>query len=230
MSPLSDEQVVALWERARNRRPLARALLLLEEARPDLDKTAGATLSIAERDRSLLHWRREAIGRKLPVQIVCPACEAELEFEIDTAEIAGTAPVAEVATPCGLRFRLPTSADLTALSPAIDVDAAARELARRCCLEPDAEITDVTVVAAETAMAAAHRAAAVGLSLECSACGHRWSDSFDIAAYLWSEIEQRVTGLFDEVHWLAACYGWSEAAVLAMSPARRAAYLERCGA
>jgi hypothetical protein len=33
--------------------------------------------------------------------------------------------------------------------------------------------------------------------------------------------------LFDDIHLLAQAYGWSEGEILALSPARRSAYLAR---
>ena len=48
-------------------------------------------------------------------------------------------------------------------------------------------------------------------------------------ALLWEEIEVRAHVLLGEVHRLASAYGWSEAQILALSPARRASYLAMVG-
>jgi hypothetical protein len=44
---------------------------------------------------------------------------------------------------------------------------------------------------------------------------------------LWEEIASRAQRLMDDVHVLAQGYGWTEPEVLALSDARRTAYLER---
>jgi hypothetical protein len=56
------------------------------------------------------------------------------------------------------------------------------------------------------------------------ACGHE-TTQLDTAALLWDEITARAGALLHEVHRLASAYGWSEAQILALSPARRARYL-----
>jgi hypothetical protein len=47
-----------------------------------------------------------------------------------------------------------------------------------------------------------------------------------VAALLWVEVEAGAIALVQDVHLLAAAYGWSEAEVLGLGPARRRAYLE----
>jgi len=66
----------------------------------------------------------------------------------------------------------------------------------------------------------------ITLRLACSECGHGWDAAFDIASFLWAEIAARARQLVYEVHALARRYGWREADILAMSPARRQLYLE----
>ena len=46
-------------------------------------------------------------------------------------------------------------------------------------------------------------------------------------AFLWDEVDVRARRLLDEVHALAGAYGWSEQRILALSEARRRAYLDR---
>ena len=52
----------------------------------------------------------------------------------------------------------------------------------------------------------------------------------DAGQLLWEEIEARALVLLREVHHLASAYGWSEAQILALTPARRASYLAMAGA
>ena len=42
------------------------------------------------------------------------------------------------------------------------------------------------------------------------------------------DLSEHLSTLIDDVHRLAAAYGWSERDILALGPQRRAAYLELC--
>ena len=64
------------------------------------------------------------------------------------------------------------------------------------------------------------------LAVSCPDCHHQWVALFDIAGYLMREVHDWVVHVLREVHTLARAYGWREADILAMTPARRQAYLE----
>ena len=59
----------------------------------------------------------------------------------------------------------------------------------------------------------------------CADCGHAWDALLDIGACFWAELASHARQLMDSVHRLASAYGWCEADILALSPARRSAYL-----
>src|SRR6185312_12716599 len=102
-------------------------------------------------------------------------------------------------------------------------------LLERCVVEAPSGVTDLSpsvLDAIVAQMGEADPQAVVDLSLECPACEFSWSLPFDIAGYLWSEVEDLVHRLFGEVHMLASAYGWSEREILAMSPLRRRIYLD----
>ena len=69
----------------------------------------------------------------------------------------------------------------------------------------------------------------VSIAFECPACGAAWLSRFDIVSYFWGELDDWAQRLLAEVHALARAYGWSEAAILALSPTRRRFYLEMVG-
>ena len=75
-------------------------------------------------------------------------------------------------------------------------------------------------------LAAADPQADVQLELSCPACGQGWSAIFDIASFLWRELDAWARRMLREVHTLALAYGWSEATIVALSNERRATYLE----
>ena len=64
------------------------------------------------------------------------------------------------------------------------------------------------------------------LALACPACGHRWQSVFDIAAFLWREIDAWAQRTLRDVHALARGYGWHESDILALTATRRQIYLE----
>lgn len=66
----------------------------------------------------------------------------------------------------------------------------------------------------------------VQLSIHCPGCDHHWSVLLDILAYFWSEIHLAARRLLRDIHVLASAYGWTESDILALSAARRQAYLE----
>ena len=66
--------------------------------------------------------------------------------------------------------------------------------------------------------------------LDCPDCGHAWQAVIDIAPALWAEVQAAAERTLLEVDALAREYGWSEAEVLALPHARRAAYLQLVGA
>ena len=64
------------------------------------------------------------------------------------------------------------------------------------------------------------------LALACPGCGHEWTAPFDIAAYLWEDIEDCARRLLRQVHDIARAYGWTEDTILSLSARRRRMYLE----
>lgn len=75
-------------------------------------------------------------------------------------------------------------------------------------------------------MAEVDAQAEIALALTCPACGHAWTALFDIAAFLWGELDGWARPTLRDVHALASAYGWSEAAILGLGAQRRQRYLE----
>jgi hypothetical protein len=233
MQALTNTAMLAIWERGRHRDPAERALVLLGAAMPATHDDDCARMTIGERNAAVLALRRATFGPELASAINCPRCGEMLELELDAAALPAAAPrTREISVADGRRFRLPDSRDLVAAGRCASTEDAAQMLLQRCCLEAAgvAECSVPLIAEVERAMAAVADAADIELGLTCAACGHAWSAPFDICGYFWEEIEQRVAGLLDDVHRLACVYGWDEQQILAMSDARRAAYLERCDA
>jgi hypothetical protein len=75
-------------------------------------------------------------------------------------------------------------------------------------------------------LAEADPLAEIQIALGCPTCANQYTEAIEIASFLWAEIEACAKRLLWEVHALATAYGWTEPDVLALSPARRALYLE----
>ena len=74
-------------------------------------------------------------------------------------------------------------------------------------------------------MALADPLGEIMLHFDCPECGKSFDDSLDLPTFLRAEIEGRAKRLLREVHTLASAYGWSEAEILSLNPARRQFYL-----
>ena len=226
----NDAALLDIWEQGQGLSPVAQAKLLLAAALPGLDEAALGEIRISTADVAFLRLRRAIFGASLPAETACGRCAERLEFELDVETlIDGLARSSEgdSTTTDRIRFREPTIADLVAVAGACDVDAALRGLAALCWLDDQAASPSEVEIAEIDKL---YGQAAIRLRLNCAACGQTWNEVFDVAAYLWEELEQRALTRLDEIHVLASAYGWSEPQVLALSDSRRSAYLRRCGA
>jgi hypothetical protein len=229
---VTDREVINLWERAQPCGPTERALLMLAAATGSGDAAEGLSVSIGARDAGILALRQSTFGRCLRGALACPTCGERLDFslDVDTMRDSVAATPDALVVVDGLRFRLPTSADLLAIEGCTDADAATHLILDRCCLdrsEPGAWPA-ATVAAADAALAAADPGAAIDLAFACAVCAASWSERLDVVSWTWAEIDARAQRLLDDVHVLAARYGWREDEILALGSARRSAYLERC--
>lgn len=223
---LNEAALLSLWEQGQGRRPLDLALLLLWGC-TGLDGASAAALPLGERERRLLRARVALFGPTLQATADCPHCGNCLAFELPLQELAGQLVVAEAGTVvrcAGGDFRVPTSADL---AQALGHAEPRRALAEALCVVPRGPLDNAAVAEAEAALAAADPAAQIDIALQCDACGQAFDAPFDAAECLWAELQRAARGTLDEVHQLASAYGWSEAEVLAVPPARRRHYLQR---
>jgi hypothetical protein len=232
----SEAQLLALWEHGLRRHPIDRALLLCAWARPDIAAPGLADLPLGSLNAALLQLRDACFGTAIDAYVDCERCGERMTLALDVGQLLAGAAEGDAhgdLAVAGFRFRLPCSQDLAAVATQTDPEAATLRILERCCLEspPAAEEKLLENVGAiEAGLAALDPAADISLALTCEGCGHRWTTGFDIAALLWEEIEARARGLLVEIHGLARAYGWSEPEILALSPQRRAAYLELAGA
>lgn len=244
MRPLSGPDLVAIWEQGVGQAAVQQALIMLHVACPEQPWEALAGLSVGTRDACLLALREQTFGTQMASVVGCPACQETLEFTLDVADVRQAAPETSRAPEQWLQhagytlgFRLPNSLDLAAVAGCTDVQQARYLLVQRCVVQamqgeqalPVTAVPEMVLTALAEAMAAADPQAEVQLSLTCPACGHGWQCLFDIVTFFWAELRTHAQRLLREVHTLARAYGWREADILALSPARRQFYLEMVG-
>lgn len=200
-------------------------------------------LPLGERDRQLLGLHQVLFGEQLQLVADCPACQQQLELTLACGDLLLAAePLAQVADElCPFPLRLPTTTDLLAIGPELTgepQDQRWRLLARCLVAEGQAGAQEAVLawlqqqppaVLAQlnSRLAAADPQAVMELALNCPACQHQWPELLDIGAYLWDALTIWGQRTLDQVHLLAKAYGWTQAEILALSPARRGQYLQR---
>jgi hypothetical protein len=226
MSRYTARHLLEVWGGTRGQPHLARALALVSGTQPGVE---AQYLPIGDRDRRLLTILTDNFGAGIEAVADCPACSAMIEITLDAARLAET--IVEdrnltiVLRGRNHRLRLPSSSDVAA---AAETGFPARMLAMRC-LDGDSVVdtlSDDDVERIGHALAAAEPLLDPRIAMTCPDCGAEQEHGFDIAAFLWDKIEVRARGLLTHIHLLARAYGWSEADILALPEARRAAYLD----
>lgn len=227
-------EILTLWEAgtavAPDRRGSALAAALAGTTLRQADGEA-----LGRRDRHLLEARQRLFGESIEAQVTCPDCgaAAELAFSLDEVLSLGadgpTEATLEVGG-CRIVVTPPGAAALAGLDRDGDLRTA---LAEACVIScTDAAGAEVALpTAAVTAVAAEIERldplGAITMAVSCPDCGSAFEAPFDPAAFLGAEIDAAAERLFLEIDQLARAYGWTEAEILALSPARRRAYLER---
>jgi hypothetical protein len=240
MRTVSANDLLTAWEAGQRQPHWERALNLLAAACPGSARSALLELSAGERDHLLLELRELVFGPDLEALVDCPECRACLQFALPVAGL-----LAPPARPSGeleasgyrIEFRPVNSGDLRHLRDASDLTNARTILVGRCVQKAvyqgkqvaAADLPPELIQALADALEESDPQANVEFALVCASCGHRWQQLFDVVAFLWAEIHAWAMRAFYEVHQLASAYGWSEAEILAMNPARRQIYLEMMG-
>jgi hypothetical protein len=189
-----------------------------------------ARWSIPRRDVALFDLRAELFGDELDAVSICSACSTPLEMQVALSEIRPHTSMTlagetfeVVVDGTSISCRRPDTDDLIAASALGDVHAARQLLIERCvdAADPSVRQRAAALLPAEPTD--------VHLQLTCPACGHMWQTPFDIAAFVWTEIDRWADRTLHEIHVIASAYGWTEDEILSLSARRRAAYVEIIG-
>jgi len=236
--PLDAPAVLDLWDRAEGLAPVPRSVRLAAAADPELEFDEAAAIPLGERDRRLLRLRSKWSAGELTATVVCPECHAinELTVPVDrllrSGGISGIGPI-EVGGRV-ITWRPINSVDVQLASAAGKQDHAEQILIERCVLEvkegqgPVAShlLSSCDRSALARAIEAADPLGETLFDMHCVACGHGFVAELDIAETVWTELAGMARRLLGEVDTLAKIYGWTESECLALSPSRRAWYLQ----
>ena len=230
-------ELLDVWEGALALPPAQRALTLLTVARPDVPPRALAELPIGRRDAALLELRDRLFGPRIVALAHCPGCAERFELAFAVAEIQVASPedaaVLVQHDDYVVRLRPANSVDLMEVQAGNDPAAMERALIERCTLDARRDsvpvradaLPDGVAEAIAHAMSTADPQADVQMDAVCPACRHRWDALFDVAAFLWREVDAWATRTLDEVHALASAYGWTEREILSLTAPRRRRYV-----
>jgi hypothetical protein len=194
-----------------------------------------AATTIGQTDRLLFALRIMLFGATLDCVAVCPSCAELLEFTVAAADIVPPAP-AGAAECVGLldgllECRPPVNSDVAELAGGSG-PVGSRQLLAHCVLRGRVALAQLSEADCDRALrqlAEADPCSCIEMAIDC-ACGHRWTDEFDIRSYLLTELTDWAAGTLRDVHRLASRYGWSEVEILRMSPWRKRIYLDACEA
>ncbi|WP_285021673.1 hypothetical protein [Novosphingobium sp. fls2-241-R2A-195] len=233
MSTNPAKGLLALWEAGTS--PLA----LLRAAEPSgVQDDALARLPVGARDGKLIAHQRRLFGPAIEATVPCAECGETAEVTLDADSLLAMAPeeVAPIAITSGawrIEARPADSRDMAALAMEVPEAAERALLARVVTLctrdgapADPANLPPEAVAAIEDALEAADPLAAITLLVACPHCGASIPALHDPAHHLARSVAAEARRLLAEVAALARAYGWREADILAMTPQRRAAYLE----
>jgi hypothetical protein len=245
MKALKADELLTVWEQGLNQPLLRRALILLAAAFPEIPADRLAQLSIGQRDGLLMQIRECLFGQTLLNTAVCPECNERIEWQNTISDFLLIGE--EVKKPedkfdlntngYQLLFRLPNSLDMTAVVNSTPVEQQQHKLLSRCVLNIEQEgmgmnldqLPDSAIQALIARMEELDPQADIRLNLTCPECSHAWTVLFDIASFLWIEVNDWAERMLRTVYQLAAGYGWSERDILNLSPVRRQLYLGLMG-
>jgi hypothetical protein len=186
------------------------------EAGPDLGTLIRAAWGVRP---DLAALRGDAGLGTVAVLATCPACATALEFDLPPGfalpEALG-APDAVVFDGTAYPLRLPRLGDFGPHG----LDLAALSHGAAPWHDPGFRAM------AEAALEAADPVLALTVALPCPDCGATADHLFDPLVFVWDELDRTARRLMADVVVLARAFGWGEGEVLALSPARRAAYVQ----
>jgi len=192
---------------------------------------ASAELAAADRDRLLAALHRTLWGDRVVSTLTCEACGQafDLAFELSALQ-RRLAEQSEPSTAAGPRALRSAAGEAFALSSAADEDAVgvmgvAAGAARLAALATGEASADPQSVGARLDVLAP--LLDVDLDTRCAECGHAQFARFDIQTFVLQRLLDERPGVLDDLHALAAGYGWSLPDILALPRSLRRSLAQR---
>jgi hypothetical protein len=228
--PISSDELLVL----ESEQPPALAILELASRVATLvdgDAVDWDSLPASEIAAVALAIRQAWIGDQLSTDGACPGCAERVDVSFRIGDYikhfqpstpTGVATIGdgwyEVS---GIRFRVPTVADLTG---ALGSDNGAATLAGSCVQPADLSEEQWQIVDAALDQVAPSLDGMVGGI--CPECGSSMQLRLDPCSYVMAELRDLFAGIYYEVHLLARAYGWKEVDILSMGRSRRIKYAQ----
>lgn len=192
--------------------------------------TAAREATVAQRRQLVREVLTEVDGARTWRTCRCDECGEPFDVHIDVAEFptpeAPASGTVEVELSYGAAtVRLLTGADEEAAVAGTDSETIARRLAARA-VEPRGPLTDDDVVAVAAALERIGPPVVTELATSCPGCGHDVTISVDP----FREVGRGDDELFEDVHGLAAAYGWSRDEILSLPTRERRRHVARVDA
>jgi hypothetical protein len=217
---------------------LSHCLVSLGELSP-VPSSVVRSLLVGDRQYLLLRLRQLTFGDSVRANLLCPwrDCGARVSATFSLSAVPVMSPTERAPTftvpllDSSVTFRLPTGADqeeLSALATTNEAEALTRLLAR-CVLSPAADLPSSARAELEDHMARLAPHVEQTMEVACVECGRTFLAPFDIHRYLLGELRTDRELLYQEVHYLAFHYHWSETEIMAMPRDKRRTYIELLG-
>ena len=193
------------------------------------------------------HWWAQAVGARtaalvglaamsegasqfsLSARCPRPACAASFEFNLPVAGLSALVEAAPVRIEFdgapAVTLRRPIGEDLRRWRQASLASADAARMAMLTALLVEGEVRPADARRLAEALAASDPLVDFAVDCACPACGGTAEVPIDLEALALARLARCQQALLREIHELARQYGWTEDAVLAIPPARRAHYL-----
>lgn len=245
---LKAHDIVKLWEVASGKPTWQKAILILAASSPNEPMENLALQSLGMRNVRLFRLRDKLFGTNLSANTSCTECGEAVEFQLDSQVICNpelppieSAEINLEIDEYSVLCRPVNSYDLRDVMPIMEIEGiegAEAELVHRCTfrLSRDGVMIPVESLSPEVLGKVAEGIKDADIHseilcrLNCPECSHTWPEPFDIAKFLWQELELKAKIILSEVQLLAKAFGWWEGDILSLSDVRRKYYLEALNA
>ena len=240
---MEDRLLLLAWEKGFHQSLIYKGLYLLQLLYPHANLEELMAFSIGRRDVNLLYLRSLLFGNQLENTAHCPECGQKTEWTmplkqlylqpLETQEDKEEFTLEQEGKP--IAFRLPNNQDLLELSTENPSAWTTERLLQKCILQQEGiirqveDFSDIFKQQIIEKIAELDPQADINIGLSCPECEYQWSLNFNILTYLWTELEDYVYRLLQDIGRLAMNFGWSENSILEMSRFRRNLYLQMLG-